>query len=102
MTLAVGLMGLAAACGPGSLPPFDATPKSPPPGVQEDFTRVAVCYSSKTATPKQVLDVARGLCEPGTTPSLIEQDSWRACPLLTPVRATFACLKPGMPPPPRR
>jgi hypothetical protein len=89
---------LLAACSPGALPPFDTAPKSAPLGVNEDFTRVGVCYNRKTATPQQVLDVARGACEPGTTPSLIEQDMELFCPILTPVRATFACLKPGMPP----
>ena len=102
MGLALVLAAFSGACGRDALPPFDATPKRPPPGVHEDFSRVGVCYNSKTATPKQVLDVARATCEPGTTPSLIEQDMWLTCPLLTPVRATFACLKPGMTPPPRR
>ena len=101
-TFALALAGLANACSQGGLPPFDTTPRSAPLGVHEDFTRVGVCYNSKTATPRQVLDAARGVCEPGTTPSLIEQDTLLTCPLLTPVRATFACLKPGMPPPPRR
>jgi len=102
MGLALVFVALAGACGRGSLPPIDTTPKPPPPGVREKFSRVGVCYSSKTATPQQVLDAARATCEPGTTPSLIEQDMWLTCPLLTPVRATFACLKPGMSPPPRR
>lgn len=93
---------LLAACTPGALPPFDTTPKLAPPGVHEDFTRVGVCYNRETATPQQVLDVARGVCEPGTTPSLIEQDMELFCPILTPVRATFACLKSGTSTPPRR
>lgn len=92
---------LLSACSPGALPPFDTAPKRAPPGVHEDFTRVGVCYSRETATPRQVLDVARAACEPGTIPSLIEQDMQLFCPILTPVRATFACLKPGMPPPRR-
>jgi hypothetical protein len=98
---ALALAILAAACGQGSLPPFDTVPKPPPPGVHEDFSRIGVCYNRKTTTPRQVLDVARRNCEPGTRPWLIEQDTHLTCPLLTPTRATFACLKPGMTPPAR-
>jgi len=100
--VALALVTLASGCARDALPPFDTTPKRPPPGAHEEFSRVGVCYSRETATPAQVLEVARASCEPGTTPSLIEQDTWLTCPLLTPVRATFACLKPGMAPPPRR
>lgn len=97
LTLAI----LAAACGPGSLPPFDTTPKPPPAGAHEDFSRIGVCYNRETSTPRQILDIARRNCEPGTTPRLIEQDTFLTCPLLMPTRATFACLKPGMVPPAR-
>ncbi len=90
---------LAAACRQGSLPPFDTMPKPPPAGVHEDFSRIGVCYNRETSTPRDVLDVARRNCEPGTRPWLIGQDTHLSCPLLTPVRATFACLKPGMAPP---
>jgi hypothetical protein len=98
---ALALAIVAAACVQGSLPPFDTVPKPPPAGVREDFTRIGVCYSRQTSTPRQVLEVAQRNCEPGTRPWLIEQDTHLTCPLLTPTRATFACLKPGMAPPPR-
>jgi hypothetical protein len=55
-----------------------------------------VCYNRATSTPSEILEVARRNCGPGTRPSLIEQDTHLTCPLLTPTRATFACLKPGM------
>jgi hypothetical protein len=93
---AVALVTLTAACGAGSLPPFDTVPKPPPTGVHEGFSRIGVCYNRETSTPRQVLAVAKRNCEPGTTPRLIEQDTRGICPLLTPTRATFACLKPGM------
>jgi len=96
---AIALATLVAGCSPGSLPPFDTAPRPPPHGVHEDFSRIGVCYNRETSTPRQVLDVARHNCEPGTTPRLLEQDTLLACPLLTPTRATFACLKPGMMPP---
>lgn len=99
--LGLALAMLATACGQGSLPPFDTVPIPPRPGAHEDFSRVGVCYNRETSTPRQVLDVARRNCEPGTRPWLIEQDTHLTCPLLTPTRATFACLKPGMPPPAR-
>ncbi|HKX10886.1 MAG TPA: hypothetical protein VJN67_22000 [Stellaceae bacterium] len=98
---ALALTMLTVACGRGSLPPFDTLPMPPPRGVHENFSRVGVCYSRETSTPRQILDVARRNCEPGTRPWLIEQDTHLTCPLLTPIRATFACLKPGMAPPAR-
>jgi hypothetical protein len=98
---ALALALLVAACGQGSLPPIDTVPKPPPPGVHEDFSRIGVCYNRSTSTPRQVLEVARRNCEPGTRPHLIEQDTRLSCPLLTPTRATFACLEPGAAPPTR-
>ena len=92
---------LAAACGQGSLPAFDTLPKPPPAGTHENFSRIGVCYSRETSTPREILAVARHNCEPGTRPWLIAQDSYLSCPLLTPTRATFACLKPGTAPPVR-
>ncbi len=98
---ALALALLVAACGQGGLPPFDTVPKPPPAGVHEDFGRIGVCYNRETSTPRQILDVARRNCEPGTRLWLIEQDTDLTCPLLTPTRATFACLKPGMAAPAR-
>jgi hypothetical protein len=98
---ALALAILAAACGQGSLPPIDTEPKPPPAGVREDFSRIGVCYNRETSTPREILDVARRNCEPGTQPWLIGQDTHLTCPLLTPTRATFACLKPGVTPPSR-
>ena len=92
---------VAAACDRGSLPPIDTEPKPPPTGVHEDFSRIGVCYNRETSTPREILEIARRSCEPGTRPWLIGQDMRLTCPLLTPTRATFACLKPGMTPPAR-
>jgi hypothetical protein len=97
--LIVALAALAAGCGQGSLPPFDTNPKPPPKGAHEEFSRIGVCYNRETATPQQVIAVARANCESGTQPRLIDQDVLMTCPLSMPVRATFACLKPGMMPP---
>jgi len=100
--LFVALAALAAGCGQGSLPPFDTKPKPPPKGAHEEFSRIGVCYNRETTTPQQVIAVARANCESGTLPHLIDQDVLMTCPLSTPVRATFACLKPGMVPPKSR
>ena len=55
--------------------------------------RIGVCYNRQTSTPEQVYAVAKASCDPGTTPYLIDQDMLLTCPLLTPVRATYACVK---------
>ena len=98
---AVALALAASACGQAILAPYDTAPKPPPPHAHEEFNRVGVCYNRETSTPRQVMDVARRNCDLGTRPWLIEQDMGLTCPLLTPTRATFACLKPGLPPPVR-
>jgi len=100
--LAAFTLAVTAAGCSGSLPPFDTRPKSAPPAAHEDFSRIGVCYNSFTATREMVLAVARANCDPGTAPYLLTQDTDLVCPLLTPERATFACLKPGTPPPVRR
>ncbi|HXP74532.1 MAG TPA: hypothetical protein VN823_10335 [Stellaceae bacterium] len=97
----LALTMLAAACGQASLPPFDTVPKPPPAGTHEDFSRIGVCYNREATTPRQILEVARHNCEPGTRPWLVAQDTHLTCPLLTPIRATFACLRLGMTPPAR-
>ena len=98
-TLALAI--LASACGPGSLRPIDTIPKPAPAGAHEAFSRVGVCYNGETTTPGEIFDVAQYNCGAGTRPWLIGQDTHLTCPLLTPTRATFACLKPGMAPPSR-
>jgi len=99
--IVLALATLLSGCGSGSLPPFDWSPKPAPPDSHENFTRVGVCYNRATATRRQVTQIARSTCDPGTIPYLLEQDFAESCPLLTPERATYACLKPGTPPPRR-
>ena len=99
--LALALAIVVVACGQRSLPPIDTEPKPPPAGVHEDFSRIGVCYNRETSTPEEILEIARRNCEAGTRPWLIGQDLRLTCPLLTPTRATFACLKPGVTPPTR-
>lgn len=100
-TLAGCGCGFSFGCGGDRLAPFDATPMAAPKGVTENFTRIGVCYNRQTTTPDRVVQVARDNCPPDTAPRLVEQDIELTCPLLTPVRATFACLAPGVSPPAR-
>jgi hypothetical protein len=54
---------------------------------------VGVCYSRVASTPAQIADAAARECLPGTTPRLVGQDfNMSLCPVLTPIRATFACV----------
>lgn len=93
LVLAVALTVSLAGCGADSLQPFDWSPEPAPRGPKEDFSRIGVCYNRQTATPEEVYEVARKKCDPGTTPYLIDQDILLVCPLLTPARATYACIK---------
>jgi hypothetical protein len=53
---------------------------------------VSVCYSKMTSTPEQIVAIAAEECGNGPTPLLILQRlDIKACPMLTPVRATFVC-----------
>lgn len=99
--IAIALLASLGGCGTGFLAPFDAEPRAPPKGASEEFTRVGICYNRETTTPQEIAALARANCGPGTTPHLIGQDFLASCPLLTPMRATFACLKPGAAPPAR-
>ena len=91
--LALALTAPLVGCGKDSLQPFDWAPEPAPRGPREDFNRIGVCYNRQTATPQQVYAVAVAKCDPGTTPYPIDQDMLLSCPLLTPVRATYACMK---------
>jgi len=104
LALAVALTAALSGCGSQSLRPFDWAAEPAPRGPKEDFDRIGVCYNRQTATPEQVYEVAKAKCDPGTTPYLIDQDMLLSCPLLTPARATYACVKtasPATPAPPQ-
>jgi hypothetical protein len=75
----------------GVLPPFE-TVTPPAKGEAADFTRVSVCYNSLTTTADQVRAIAADSCGAETTPRPLERDlTLTNCPLLEPLRATFAC-----------
>src|SRR5579863_7104051 len=80
----------------GWLPPFETV--APSASSDGEGTRVAVCYNALTASPAQLLDIARESCDPGTTPRPVGRDlTLSYCPLLPPARATFACAAAAAP-----
>lgn len=88
--LAGSLLLTLAGC--SQLAPTEAAPDSPGAGTA---TNVGVCYSSSASTPAQVTALATDECPVGTKARLVSQ-GWNldACPVLTPVQATFACASP--------
>lgn len=84
---------LTAACAT-SLAPYETTPRAPLAGPGQNIPRIGVCYSALFSTPEEVREVAEEACSGIGTPQLVEQDLRLACPLLTPARATFACVPP--------
>ncbi|WP_337997862.1 hypothetical protein [Oleispirillum naphthae] len=58
-------------------------------------SRPSICYNSRTATPQQVVALARAVCaENGKVPVLKEQKSFD-CRIFYPTRANFICVEPG-------
>jgi hypothetical protein len=72
--------------------PYEWSPREARKGPGESLPRVGVCYNAMFTTPEQVRATAEEACTGIGSPQLVEQDMRLACPLLTPVRATFACL----------
>jgi hypothetical protein len=73
--------------------PFEWSPRAALKGPGASLPRVGVCYNAMFTTPDEVRAVAEEACTGIGKPQLVEQDMRLACPLLTPVRATFACLQ---------
>jgi hypothetical protein len=82
---------LTTSCG-SLVAPYEGVPAIPHNG-NDPGDRVAVCYNKMFSTPQQVHAVAVDACGPDTTPQLVGQDERLACPLLTPVRATYQCVQ---------
>jgi hypothetical protein len=92
IAVAVLLTGLFQCGSPtGVLPPFE-TVVPPAKGDAATVTRVSVCYNSLTTTADQVRAIAADSCGSETTPRPLERDlTLTNCPILEPLRATFAC-----------
>jgi hypothetical protein len=78
--------------GCSQLEPYEFIPRAPLQGAGETIPRVGICYNALFTDPAEVRAVAEEACAGIGTPQLVEQDMRLACPLLTPARATFACL----------
>jgi hypothetical protein len=88
--LALPTIVLLAACDASDLPPFETAPLAASAG--DATPRVGFCYNRDTATPTEILALARKACSPGTSPRFVSNRlSPTACPILTPSRVTFAC-----------
>lgn len=86
-----GLLALLAGC--SALAPYPTVPPAPPPGKAAAGTRVAICYDGLAASRAQVRARAQRECPAATTARRIATDlRMNHCPLLLPVRATFACV----------
>jgi hypothetical protein len=75
--------------------PYEWSPLEARKGPGETLPRVGVCYNAMFTTPEDVRAVAEEACTGIGSPHLVEQDMRLACPVLTPVRATFACIPAG-------
>jgi hypothetical protein len=93
IALAALLAGLAQCGRPASvLPPFETVAPTVKNEPANAALRVSVCYNSFTTTAEQVRAIAADSCGAETTPRPIERDLTLAhCPVLEPLRATFAC-----------
>jgi hypothetical protein len=93
ITLAVLLAGLTQCGRPASvLPPFETVAPTVKNEAANAALRVSVCYNSFTTTAEQVRTIAADSCGAETTPRPVERDLTLAhCPILEPLRATFAC-----------
>ena len=87
------LAGLAQCGRPASvLPPFETVAPTVKNEPANAALRVSVCYNSFTTTAEQVRAIAADSCGAETTPRPVERDLTLAhCPVLEPLRATFAC-----------
>ncbi len=63
-------------------------------GEPNNIAAVTVCYSSVSTQPGDVLDVARAECAKAGKKPRFSGQGYETCPLLTPVSAHFACVKP--------
>jgi hypothetical protein len=93
IVLAALVAGLAQCGRPASvLPPFETVAPVVKNEPANASLRVSVCYNSFTTTADQVRAIAADSCGAETTPRPLERDLTLAhCPVLEPLRATFAC-----------
>ena len=87
---------LAAACSPPYVFKTDEFNREAPGFGRkvEDITEVAICYNKYSTTPKGIRDLAQAECAKYDKDASYSYQDYRECPLMTPRRAVFACVKP--------
>ena len=60
----------------------------------EDLDSVAICYATSGTTPQALRDLAGAECARFGKVAAFEGQDYLYCPLLTPTRARFACVRP--------
>ena len=66
-------------------PTFNKTP--------DDISKVQICYNKGSTTPAVVLEMARNECGLYGKRANFQKQDVLHCPIVTPVMATFLCLK---------
>ncbi len=60
----------------------------------KDIAEVAICYNASSTTPKGIRDMAQTTCAKFDKQAVYKLQDYRECPILTPRRAVFTCVKP--------
>ena len=60
----------------------------------DDINKVQICYNKGSTTPEVVLEMAGNECGLYGKRANFQKQDVLHCPLLTPVMATFSCIKP--------
>ncbi len=68
-------------------PTFNKTP--------DDIDKVQICYNKNTTKPGFLQKIARNECSRYGKRARFQKQDILHCPLVTPVMATFLCLRPG-------
>jgi len=94
VVLVLALLSLVLGGCADALPPSEGAPAAAGPGGGLS-PRVAFCYNRLTTTLHRLEALAAEACGPGSEPRPVEDKDMvlSACPITTPARMTFACLK---------
>lgn len=60
----------------------------------DDMDQVRICYNRRATTPEALLAMARKECGLYGKRALFQKHEFLQCPIATPARVTFQCLKP--------
>ena len=62
--------------------------------VPDDIDKVQICYNKDSTTPVVLLDMAKNECGRYDKQPRFRRHDLLHCPLVTPVMATFSCVRP--------